>query len=350
MPGRNTLKEIHEQFDLWKSLYEDTALLQRDVESNFPIKEYDEIVFVGAGSSFHLANSAAAAFQRITGENCRALPASEALFFHPYHLKKERRYLGVFFSRSGETTETLRAMELLKTTFRMGAVVISCEPASSMCKSADLSFPVKNCREASLIMTKSFTGMLFVSCLFAVMYGERFSHLTYIEQLSEEGRAAFEWHKPAMDTALETLSFERATYLGGGPFEGAAREASLKLDEMACRRSKCWNPMELRHGPMAAITPEDLIILFHSSSARDVELGLLRDARRIGARAIVLTDQKDASLNELADCVIVAGRGFPEELRPILYMPFAQYLACRVAQRLGIDPDAPQHLTRVVTL
>ena len=65
---------------------------------------------------------------------------------------------------------------------------------------------------------------------------------------------------------------------------------------------------------------------------------------------LLLADQKEPLMDELANALLLTGRGLPEEIRGMLYMPFVQYLACNVALRRGVDPDAPQHLTRVVTL
>jgi len=99
--GMHTLKEIAEQFDTWEGLLEDMDLLEKDVQANFAVREYDDVLFIGAGSSYHLATAAASTFRRITGEMAHAWPSSELLFFHQYMLKSERKYLVVVFSRSG---------------------------------------------------------------------------------------------------------------------------------------------------------------------------------------------------------------------------------------------------------
>ena len=255
MAGDATLKEIAEQFDVWAGLIEDIALLETDVGNTFQVKEYDDILFVGAGSSYHLAVAAAASFRFVSGEMAVAYPASEIMFFHRYLLKKERKYLVVLFSRSGRTPETLEALAELRKDYRVAGVAISCDPLSPLCKQCEVSFPVKACFEESLVMTKSFTSMLFVSYMFAMAIGEKFTNTTYLEQFPDEGRASFEMQRRVIEQAAAEAPLEKITILGGGPFYGLARECSLKLDEMALLRSQALSPLELRHGPRASIGP-----------------------------------------------------------------------------------------------
>lgn len=350
MAGEATLREIAGQFDVWSGLIEDLELLKKDVSVNFAVKEYDDVLFIGAGSSFHLAVAAAAAFRYVTGEMAYAFPSSEILFFHRYNLKKERKYIVALFSRSGRTPETLQALDVLRKTYRAAAVGITCDPASPLCGQCEVAFPVKNCVEESVIMTKSFTSMLFVSHMFAMALGERYSNATYLEQFADEGRASFEMQRRVIDRIVAEAPLERITILGGGPFLGLAREAGLKLDEMAMLRSQALSPLELRHGPRAAVGKNDLVVFFISNSARELELSLLREVKNLGAKTLVLSDKKEKEFDVLADYLILTGRGLPEQYRGVLYLPFMQYLGARAAIERGINPDSPPNLTRIVTI
>jgi glutamine---fructose-6-phosphate transaminase (isomerizing) len=348
MAGEATLKEIAEQFDVWAGLIEDIALLETDVGNIFQVKEYDDIVFVGAGSSYHLAVAAAASFRYVSGEMAVAYPSSEIVSFHKYLLKKERKYLVVFFSRSGRTPETLEALVELRKHYRIACVSISCDPVSPLSKACEISFPVKACYEESIIMTKSFTSMLFVSYMFAMAIGEKFTNTTYLEQFPEEGRASFEMQRRVVEQVAAGAPLEKITILGGGPFYGLARECSLKLDEMALLRSQALSPLELRHGPRASIGRNDLVIFFISNSARQLEIELLAEVKSYGAKTLVLSDKKEKEFDTLADYLILTGRSLPEQYRGVLYVPFIQYLGVLVAIRRGINPDSPPNLTRVV--
>lgn len=350
MLGNVTRSEISEQFQLWASLVQDMDLLKSDVDSLFKVREYDDVVFIGAGSSYHLATSAAATFQAVTGESAFAVPSSEIAFFHRYHLKKERKYIAVFFSRSGMTTETLEALNVVKTNYRAATVAISCSPASSLCKQTDISFPVKNCIEQSCIMTKSFTGMLFVSYMFAAAYGEKYTNITYLEELGNEGRSSLEWQRRVIDEIALKCPMDRTTVLGGGPMYGLAAECALKLDEVALLRTKVYSPLELRHGPHAAIGSGDFVILFHSNSAAAQELSLAAEMKTRGAKVLIITEKSGPEIENVADYRLLAGRGIPEHCRGILYVPFIQLLACQAANNRDIDPDNVPGLTRVITL
>lgn len=346
--GRDTMRGIGEQFDAWASVLESLSLLEKDVSVNFAVREYDEVIFTGAGSSYHLAAAAAASFSRMTGEQASSYAASELIFFHQYHLKRERKYLCVFFSRSGETTETLMALDVMKNIYRTTSIGITCDPFSKLTTAVNVAFPVPNCVEESFIMTKSFTSMLVVSLMFSACYGGKFTYMTYLEHLPEEGRASFELQRRVIDSMLKEYLPERVTFLGGGPFLGLAREAALKLDEMSLTRSQAFTPLEIRHGPKAGLKQGDLIVMLMSNSARMAEMQLLHELRAQGVHTLILSDHRDKEFEELADNLILAGRGLSEDIRGVLYMPFLQYLGCRAGQLRGLDPDRPSHLTRVV--
>ncbi len=350
MPGTVTLQEIAEQFDVWEGLIEDIELLQKDVSINFQVKEFDDLIFIGAGSSFFVAHTAAATFKFTTGECAHAYASSEILQFHQYMLKKERKYLVVVFSRSGETTETRAALELLKSEYRIASIVITCNTQSDILAACDLAFPVKSCIESSPVMTKSFTGMLFVAYMFASAYGERFTSMNYLKQLPEEGRAAFEWQRRVCEKVCDEAPMERITILGGGPMLGVALECGLKLDEVAQLRTKALSPLEFRHGYHTSVGPQDLVIFLMSDSGRKHELELLGEVRNYSAKTMVVSDKKEQAFDTSADYTVLTGRGIPEHYRGILYAPFFQFLACLTAMPKGIDPDAPPRVSRIVTL
>lgn len=348
MLGNATKREIAEQFQVWRDVAADMELMKKDIDSVFRVREYDDVIFIGAGSSYHLACSAAASFQHVTGESAAAFPSSEIAFFHDSYLKKDRKHIAVFFSRSGQTTETLEALDAVKTNYRATTVAITCEPASKLCSKTDVSFPVKNCVETSMIMTKSFTSMLFVSYMFAAAYAEKFTNLTYLEQLPEEGKAALEWQRRVVDDVAASAPLERITVLGGGPFRGIAAECALKLDEVSLLRTKTCVPLELRHGPQLAIGESDLVILLHSSSAAQTELSLLEEMKRRGAKTLILTEKAGPEIDRIADFRLLAGRGMPDHCRGILYAPFIQLLSCKIAANRNLDPDNIPGMNRVV--
>lgn len=350
MPGKVTLQEIAEQFDVWDGLVEDIELLQKDVSVNFQVKEFDDFVFVGAGSSCYLAQSAAATFKFTTGEATHAFSASEVLQFHKFLLKKERKHLVVLFTRSGETTETRAALDLLRSEYRVATIVITCNTQSDILGACDLAFPVKNCVEKSPVMTKSFTGMLFVSYMFASAYGERFTSMNYLQQLGEEGRASFEWQRRVCEQVCDQAPMDRVTLLGGGPLLGIARECGLKLDEVAQLRTRALPPLEFRHGYHTTAGPGDLVVMLMSDSGRANELDLLHEIKNYGSKIMVVSDKKEPAFDMIADYTILTGRGIPEHYRGILYAPFIQYLACLTAMPKGIDPDDPPRVNRVVRL
>jgi glucosamine--fructose-6-phosphate aminotransferase (isomerizing) len=140
----------------------------------------------------------------------------------------------------------------------------------------------------------------------------------------------------------------RFVFLGAGPAHGIAWEAMLKMTEMAQRMAVAYHPLEFRHGPVAAVEPGTMAVLFGTRAGAAMEAALMRDLRTQGATTVVLRDDWESVAE--ADVNVTLGVGLSDAARSLLYLPFAQALAYWRAVGAGLDPDRPRHLTSVVRL
>jgi glutamine---fructose-6-phosphate transaminase (isomerizing) len=140
----------------------------------------------------------------------------------------------------------------------------------------------------------------------------------------------------------------RFVFLGAGPMHGIAREAMLKMTEMAQRPAVAYHPLEFRHGPIAVAGPSTLAVLLGSRSGVRLEANLVRDLRRNGTTVLHLRDEWKALAE--ADVDVTLDLGLSDEARCLLYLPFVQGLAYHRSVGAGLDPDRPWHLTSVVRL
>lgn len=345
MRGARTLREIGEQPDAWSAAIRAFDARSVEVQRFFRTRSPDEVVFTGCGSSYYLSLTAAAAFQQATGVRAKAVPASEILQYPGGVFVKKSCPVLVASSRSGTTTETVRAVEVVR---RRGipALSLTCAPRSPLARHADLCLHSPEGRERSVVMTKSFSSLLLLGLLLADSYGSDPLLHRALRRLPTLGRRVV---KAALALTREIgAGASRFVFLGAGPMHGIAREAMLKMTEMAQRPAVAYHPLEFRHGPIAVAGPATIAVLLGSRSGARLEADLVRDLRRYGTMVFHLRDEWKA-LTE-ADVDVTLDMGLPDEARCLLYLPFGQALAYHRAVGAGLDPDRPQHLRSVVRL
>ena len=343
--GALTLQEITDQPAAWSATlarFEETA---SRVDGLFEDRPPDEVIFTGCGSSYYLSMTAASTFQRITGLRAKAAPASEILQFPESVFAKDAAHVLVAASRSGTTTETLRALKAA-TRRRIPTICLTCAARSPLARQADVALCSPAGAERSVVMTKSFSSLLLLGLLLAARRGDATAFRRELRRLPVLGRRVLKTALPLMREIGTTAS--RFVFLGAGPAHGIAWEAMLKMTEMAQRPAVAYHPLEFRHGPIALAGPGTVAVLFGTDAGAALEAALARDLRKHGAAVVLLRDHGAAHVE--AELDVSLGTDLSDAARSVLYLPFAQTLAYWRAVGADLDPDRPQHLTSVVRL
>ncbi len=345
MLGPRTYREILEQPEAWAAAIRSFDRAAPELDHLFYDRPPEEVIFTGCGSSYYLSMTAAAAFQQVAGLRARAVPASELLQFPGSVLAPGLHALLVASSRSGTTTETVRALGVAR---RLGITTLSftCASRSSLARQADLCITSPKGRESSVVMTKSFSSLLLLCLLVAAKRADSPALSGELRRLPILGKRVIKVAVTLADGLGAGAS--RFVFLGGGPAHGIAWEAMLKMTEMAQRPALAYHPLEFRHGPIAVAAPGTVAVLFGSRAGAKLEADLARDLRCHGAMVITLRDEWRSTAE--VDVDIALGVHLSDEARCLLYVPFAQALAYHRAVGLGLDPDRPRHLSHAVHL
>ncbi|MBC7320244.1 SIS domain-containing protein [bacterium] len=333
MHGEYTLQEIEEQPKVWKELLDSPPCVEE-------IKDKEEVIYFGSGTSYYLALSLACFTQRYTGITSRAIPSQELVFFPETIItEKPTLYLGI--SRSGETSEVIMAMEKIKNLGKGNFLSVTTEGKSKLALNSERTIVITSARENSVVMTKSFTSMLLGIQLGILGAIKSLDLEPLREKLSNSSQRAL---SIAKDWAEETSRREHKEiiFLGSGPIYGIACESALKVREMSSSLTSAYHTLEFRHGPKASLTKDSLVVILLSDSAMEEELKVAEEIKNIGAQCVVIGDKIDSDISIDSD--------LNEYLRLILYMPFAQYLGYCKAIEKGLDPDMPLNLTQVVKI
>jgi len=340
MNGEFTRQEILSQPESWAAALAVLTRARRDILSLAPTRRYRQVIFTGCGSTYYLALAAATLTQELTGLPGRALPASE-LWLYPRASYVDEPTLLVAVSRSGETTETLRACQAFRAQQRGELVTLSCYPQAHLATMGALNLVLPSGQEQSVAQTRAFSTLYLGTVALATLWAGRDDLFAALERLPDAGRKVIEQALPLAAELGRDLSIDRFYWLGSGPRYGLAAELSLKMKEMSLTHSEPFHFLEFRHGPKSMVTPSALVIGLRSTVNGQHEMAVLEDVRALGGRVLALAE---------ANADLAFQSGLDEAIRNLLYLPPGQLLALERALTRKLDPDHPNHLEAVVQL
>ena len=304
--------------------------------------DYEQIIFTGCGSTYYLSLAAAALYQELTGRVARAVPGGE-LLLNPRTVIGQTdnlSYLLVAISRSGTTTETVKAVEKFNAKDRGDVVVIS-NYNEALAQLADFKIVIDKGQEESVAQTRSFASMYVSATAFAARMAGRNDLLDAMSSLPDVGERLIRDFEPAARQIGEELDFDRFYFLGSGIRYGLACEVNLKMKEMTLTHSEPFHFLEFRHGPMSMVNEKAVVVGLLSESNFRHEKAVLDEMQAKGGSILSLAE---------SDTDITFESGIPESVRGVLYLPVLQLMAFYRSLAKGLNPDHPNNLSAVVKL
>jgi glucosamine--fructose-6-phosphate aminotransferase (isomerizing) len=344
----HTWQEILSQPQTWRMVLETFDADKAALENFLDQTDFDQVLVIGCGSTHYLAQTAAATLIHCTGISARAVPSSE-LWLFPDAIPTDRTLLLVV-SRSGTTTETLRALRRFREVSGGSVLTITCYPESPLAQQADFVLAAPNAQERSVAQTRSFSSMLLLTQALAATLAHDERMLERLCQLPDALESLVERSGRLPEQLGMDTDIERIYFLGGGPFYGLASEAMLKTKEMSLSHSEAYHPLEFRHGPMSMVNEHTLVVGLLSDTGSAEELRVLKDMQGLGAHTLAFIEDISAMAEWQADYIVELRSGLSEWERGPLCLPVLQRIAYYRAMTKGLDPDRPHNLTAVVEL
>lgn len=329
-----TYREVKTQTAAWAQAIEVTRNLSLPSANN-----YKQVISIGCGSTYYLSLAAVALYQGLTGCPARAVPASE-LLLNPRTILTDQKTLLLAISRSGTTSETVKAVETFKAEKR-GEVVVISNYDETLSRLADVNIVIDKGQEESVAQTRSFASMYVAASAFCARMAGHDDLLDAMETLPEVGTSLIENYESSAKEIGSNLDFDRFYFLGSGTRHGLACEVNLKMKEMTLTHSEPFHFLEFRHGPMSMVNEQAVVVGMLSDMNRMHEAKVLAEMESLGGKVM--------SLGETAADVVFRS-GIPESVRGVLYLPVLQLMAFYRSVAKGLNPDRPKNLTAVVQL
>jgi len=339
--GEYTRREILTQPETWAATLKNIQAQTGALLDFYRAGRYESVIFTGCGSTYYLSLASAALLQEMTGVPARGLPASEIWLYPRSACVPDRRTLLVAVSRSGETTETLRACESFLANSQGTLLTLSCYPGKALTTLGAMNLVFPEGQEKSVAQTRAFSALYLATVALAALWGERHELLAELDRLPKAGRRLMTNYDSLARDVGQDATLDRSYFLGSGPRYGLACELSLKMKEMSLSHSAPFHFMEFRHGPKAMVTPSTLIVALVSETNRLYETSVLDDMRTLGARVLALAE---------SEAEVSFESNVSEAARNVLYLPVGQLLAFYRSLSRGLDPDRPTNLSAIVKL
>ncbi len=353
-------KEINEQNTTIKTcIKEYIDQLRKDINIyNFPInpKDIEKIVLIGCGSAYHSCATAKYWFEELTNIPIEIDIASE---FRYRKIRLNKKNLYVFVSQSGETADTLAALNLCKKNKVKTCSIINVVE-SSIARSSDFVLPIHAGPEIGVASTKAFTGQMLVLYILAIKisevrkeisksdYDKKIIDLKKLPDLIKKTLNFCQNDAPII--AKDFLKAKGAMFLGRGLSFPIALEGALKLKELSYLHAEGYPAGEMKHGPLALIE-EGLPVVILAPRDRYFEktISNMQEVIARGGKVILITDDSKNIISENVRFTLEIPK-INNHLTPFLMTVPLQLLAYHVASIKNFDIDKPRNLAKSVTV
>ena len=346
-PGAMTLHEIYGQSAAWSHCLQFLDGLDFSRLANGKLPHSCEWLFVGCGTSYYLAQAAAATLVELTGVPARAVPASELLLCPQLVIPaKGAPVFPVLISRSGRTSEILQAAEVLRDR-KIEFMSVTCDGNElAELSLRTLQLPVT---EESTVMTSSFTSMLLALQYTSARLSDNTGFIQSLHALPGALDGLLSTYGPRLEEFADR-SFDDVAFLAQGALYPIAAETALKVMESSSSFAQYFHTLEFRHGPKSIVSERVLVGGLLSESGYAEQCAVLVEMKSLGGCTLAIANHITAELRSSADLSIELNLRVPEVARLIVYVVWGQLLGAYVGIKRGLNPDSPRHLSRVVTL
>ena len=355
-------KEIHEQPQALANTLESVCNSQSLVpgifgaEANAIFSQIDSILIIACGTSNHAGQVARYWLEEIAGIPCNVEVASEYRYRTSVANPKT---LVVTISQSGETADTLAALNHAKATGHPYTLAICNVPESAIIRQSKLRLLTRAGPEIGVASTKAFTTQLaalfLLTLVLAKMRGRldadrEQQYLHELRHLPSAIQKVLALEPQIAEMSKQFADKQHALFLGRGMHYPIAMEGALKLKEISYIHAEAYPAGELKHGPLALVDKDMPVVSVAPNDALLEKLkSNLQEVRARGGELYVFADA-NTHIKEAEGIHILHMPEHAGYLSPILHTIPLQLLAYHVALIKGTDVDKPRNLAKSVTV
>ncbi|MBN1436754.1 MAG: glutamine--fructose-6-phosphate transaminase (isomerizing) [Sedimentisphaerales bacterium] len=312
------------------------------------------IVINACGTAWHAGLVAEYLFEQLAQIPVEVDYASEFRYRNPII---EEGTVQIVISQSGETIDTLAALREAKERGALTLGVVN-SVGSTIARETDAGIYLHVGPEIGVASTKAFTGQLAVLTMMALYVARRrhmsqhtlAEYVTALNQIPQQIKSILTQSDMIRDVAHTYSDRENWLFLGRGYQFPVALEGALKLKEISYIHAEGLPAAEMKHGPIALITPQmPVVFCVPKSSQYEKVISNVEEVKARGGKIIAVATEGDKLIHNYADHVFTVPDTH-EELQPLLTVVPLQLLAYHAAVARGHDVDKPRNLAKSVTV
>jgi glucosamine--fructose-6-phosphate aminotransferase (isomerizing) len=319
------------------------------------LKNVDRIIIVACGTSWHAGLVGEYLIEEYARVPVEVEYASEFRYRNPIITEKD---LVIAISQSGETADTMAAIELAKekgaTIFGVCNVVGASIPRTTHAGVYTHAGP-----EIGVASTKAFTAQVTVLTLIAFYIAQQrgtitqsklIEYLTELNQIPELVERALQSNEHVKEIAERFKNSTNCLFLGRGSSFPVALEGALKLKEISYIHAEGYPAAEMKHGPIALIDDAmPVIFIATKNSSYEKVVSNIQEVKARGGHVIAIVSEGDTEVRDMAEYVIEIPQT-SEAFVPLLATIPLQLLAYHIAVMRGCNVDQPRNLAKSVTV
>ena len=340
-----TYKEITSQPEAMELLFGFLQLERKEIESFFK-EAHSNLIFIGSGSSYLIAKSVADMYTVLSGNPAYAFTAGEILL-RPVRAKKLfQNSIAITFSRSGQTSELIKAVEILKEAHNAKIFSFICSDGSKLSELSDCCFEMSYAFDESVCQTRSVTCMYLAAQMIFTSIINKNNIKSDLESAAMGLSKFIKQNEPELKSIGES-DFSSAVVLADGEISGICEEGALAFKEISQIPSNRYSVLDVRHGPIVLIG-EGTLVLVCGGELRNLELNLIKDLVKKNARVVVYSDLPIKIEGVYAN--INFGKNLDYVAKVIPFIVMCQLIAYYKAIKTGVNPDQPTGLDAWISL
>ena len=326
------------------------------VDAEEVLRTTNAVTVLACGTSYHAGLVARYWLEAIAGIPCNVEVASEYRYRQSV---PNPQALIVTISQSGETADTIAALQHAKSLGQERTLAICNVPESALVRNTRLRFLTRAGPEIGVASTKAFTTQLaslyLLTLVLAKLRGRLSSeteqqHLKALRHLPSAIAAVLELEPGIARWAERFAPKQHALFLGRGMHYPIALEGALKLKEISYIHAEAYPAGELKHGPLALVDRDMPVVAIAPNDALLEKLkSNLQEVRARGGELYVVADA-DSHVAESEGVHVLRLTENRGALSPILHVVPLQLLAYHAALVRGTDVDKPRNLAKSVTV
>jgi len=319
------------------------------------LENIEAVQIIACGTSYHAGMVARYWIETLAKLPCMVDIASEFRYRQPLANPKA---LVVTLSQSGETADTLAALEEAKRLEFGPSLAICNVPESSLVRASEMVLMTRAGPEIGVASTKAFTTQLLSLLMLTVRLARRRGMsletenkiVAAMQSIPTQIQKVLELNQSIEQLAEQFANKRHALFLGRGIHYPIAMEGALKLKEISYIHAEAYPAGELKHGPLALVDADMPVVAVAPNDALQEKLkSNLQEVYARGGQLLIFANQR--AIMQYSDYITVTELGEVEEIiSPLIYTIPLQLLAYHVALIKGTDVDQPRNLAKSVTV